>query len=119
MFAEELTGNAAYGVSAYDHMNYLLGQNSLSYCFLTGYGSVSPLHPHHRPSMATGSVCKGMVIGGPDNALEDPFVKSTLAEAAPARCYADNDQSYSTNEVAIYWNSPFVYLLSAEISKNK
>lgn len=119
LFAEELTGKADYGVCAYDQMNYLLGQNAVSYCFLTGYGSVYAKHPHHRPSMASGSVCKGMVIGGPDSALEDPFVKSTLAEAAPAKCYADSDQSFSTNEVTIYWNSPFVYLLSAEISRNK
>ena len=119
LFAEELSGNAAYGVCAYDQMSYLLGQNTLSYCYLTGYGSVSPKHPHHRPSMATGKVIKGMVIGGPDSALEDPLVKSTLAEEPPARCYTDNDQSFSTNEVTIYWNSPFVYLLSAEMSKNK
>ncbi|MBO4591021.1 MAG: glycoside hydrolase family 9 protein, partial [Eubacterium sp.] len=32
----------------------------------------------------------------------------------PAMCYVDNAQSYSTNETAIYWNSPLIYLLSAE-----
>jgi endoglucanase len=27
-------------------------------------------------------------------------------------CYIDNMQSYATNEVAIYWNSPLIYAMS-------
>jgi endoglucanase len=29
-------------------------------------------------------------------------------------CYVDNDASYSTNEVTVYWNSPLIYILAAE-----
>lgn len=29
-----------------------------------------------------------------------------------AKCYVDNSESYSTNEITIYWNSPLTYLLS-------
>lgn len=115
LFAESLTGKEEYNAAAYDQLSYLLGQNTLSYCFMTGYGSVSPVNMHHRPCMATGSVLKGMLVGGPDSALEDPYVKSVLANAAPAKCYADNEQSYSTNEVTVYWNSPFIYLLSSQM----
>ena len=53
----------------------------------------------------------GMLVGGPDSGLDDPCAKGALEGAAPAKCYVDNDQSYSTNEVAIYWNSPLVCLL--------
>lgn len=119
IMAEQLSDNKDFGTYAYDQLSYLLGQNALSYCFITGYGSVSPKHAHHRPSMATKKVLKGMVIGGPDSALEDPFMVSTMADVAPAKCYVDSDQSFSTNEVTIYWNSPFIYFLSAEMSRNK
>lgn len=115
LLAEEISGNSEYGTYAYDQLSYVLGQNTLSYCFLSGYGSVSPVNVHHRPCMATGTVMKGMVIGGPNSNLEDPFTKSTMAGVAPAKCYIDNDQSYSTNEVTIYWNSPFIYLLSSQM----
>ena len=119
LLAEELYNNNVYEDCAYDQLNYLLGQNSLSYCFVTGYGSLFPNYPHHRTSMATGKVYKGMVIGGPNSALEDPFVQSTLSGVPAAKCYADSDQSYSTNEFTIYWNASFVYLLSSQISENK
>lgn len=108
-----------YENAAYDQVSYLLGQNSISYCFITGYGSHSPIHAHHRPSIAGGVVLPGMVVGGPDSGLQDDVAKSKLAGKPAAKCYIDNNESYSTNEVAIYWNSPFLYLLSAEISKNR
>lgn len=112
LFAEKLTGNKEYGICAYEQLQYLLGENPLSYCFITGYGSLTPEHAHHRPSIAMKQTMKGMLVGGPDSGLEDPFVKSTMENTPPALCYADNEQSYSTNETTIYWNSPFIYLLS-------
>ena len=105
---------AAFEQAAYDQLSYLLGQNATGYCFVTGYGSLSPQNTHHRPSTAPQKTMKGMIVGGPDGNGEDSYVKSVLADVPPAKCYADNAQSYSTNEVTIYWNSPFIYLLSAE-----
>lgn len=105
--------------ASYDQLLYLLGQNATGYCFVTGYGELSPVNVHHRPSIAKGKMVPGMLVGGPDGAKEDSYVKSVLADMPPAKCYADNSQSYSTNEVTIYWNTPFVYLLSAEISANR
>lgn len=115
LFAAELTGDDKYRTYAYDQLQYILGQNTLSYCYVSGYGSLSPKHAHHRPCMAKGVVMKGMVIGGPNSGLEDPFAKALLAGQPPAKCYLDNDQSYATNEVTIYWNSPFIYLLSSQM----
>ena len=107
-----------YEQAVYDQLSYILGQNATGYCFLTGYGSLSAQNPHHRPSIATGKPMSGMVIGGPDGNMEDSFIKSVMAGTPPAKCYADNAQSYSTNEITIYWNSPFVYLLSDIMSKH-
>ena len=102
---------------ARSQLDYLLGTNGTGYCFLTGYGTLSPESPHHRPSEATGSAVPGMIAGGPDQNLEDPYAESTLTGTAPALCYADNDQAYSLNEVTIYWNSPVVFLFAYVVSQ--
>ena len=101
---------------AREQLNYLLGTNGLGVCFLTGYGTVSPESPHHRPSQAKGEAVPGMIAGGPNENLEDPYAANVLAEAAPALCYADSDQAFSLNEVTIYWNSPAVFLFAYVVS---
>ncbi len=114
LMANTLSADDKYTKLAGQQLNYLLGANPLGYCFVTGYGTVSPENPHHRPSQVLGKAMPGMLVGGADSNLEDPYAKAVLADQAPAMCYADNSQSYSTNEVTIYWNSPLIYLLSAE-----
>ena len=109
--ADQLDANNDYQLEAAGQLDYLLGTNTTSYCFVTGYGSLSPESPHHRPSQVVEAAMPGMLVGGPDQNLEDPYAKAVLSEAAPAACYADNVQSYSCNEVTIYWNSPLVYLI--------
>ena len=110
--AWELTGEEHYRILAQQHRDYLLGVNTTGYCFVSGEGSLSPAHPHHRPSQAAGKPMPGMLAGGPDSSLEDPCAANVLSGSAPSACYIDNDQSYSTNEVAVYWNSPLITLLS-------
>ena len=44
----------------------------------------------------------------------DPYAKAVLADKPSALCYADNNQSYSCNEITIYWNSPLIYLMAME-----
>ncbi|HEY9364444.1 MAG TPA: glycoside hydrolase family 9 protein, partial [Chitinophagaceae bacterium] len=39
---------------ALSNLDYLFGRNATGYCFVTGVGSKSPMHPHHRPSEADG-----------------------------------------------------------------
>jgi len=99
--------------AAQQSLDYLLGRNATGYCFVTGFGAKSPEHPHHRPSAARGRAMPGMLVGGPDNGLHDPCAQAALAGAAPARCYVDDVESYSTNEICIYWNSPLLLLLAA------
>lgn len=108
----QVTGEEAYNLAAQDNLNYLLGKNPNGVCYVTGYGTVSPLFPHHRPSMAVGKSMKGMLVGGVNSNLEDSAAKAYLANTPAAKCYVDNAESYSTNEITIYWNSPLTYLLS-------
>ena len=97
---------------ARQQLNYLLGTNGTGYCFLTGFGTLSPTSTHHRPSEAKGKTVPGMLVGGPNQNPEDPYAEKVLKDVAPALCYADNDQAYSLNEVTIYWNSPLVFLFA-------
>lgn len=110
--AYDITGDEAYNIAAESNLNYLLGKNPNGVCYVTGYGTVSPQNPHHRPSMAKGQAMKGMLVGGVNSNLEDSAAKAYLTNVASAKCYIDNAESYSTNEITIYWNSPLTYLLS-------
>lgn len=112
LLANEVTPNVEYKNAVKDHFHYLLGANPMSICYISGFGTVSPLNPHHRMSSVVGFAMPGMVIGGPDKGLNDPCAEQFLKGAPPSKCYVDNEQSYSTNEVTIYWNSPFIYLLA-------
>ena len=97
---------------AQSQLDYLLGKNPTGYCFVTGFGTKSPKNPHHRPSQVKKKAIPGMLVGGVNNGLDDPYCENVLKKTPAAKCYADVDQSYSTNEVAVYWNSPLVYLLT-------
>ena len=110
--AYELTGEENYLTAAQTNKNYLLGINPIGICFVTGYGTVSPMNPHHRPSMVMKQAVSGMLVGGVNSGLEDPTAKAKLKNVPTGKRYLDHKESYSTNEIAIYWNSPLVYLLA-------
>ncbi len=113
LMVNDISPKEEYVTYAKQHLNYLMGVNATGYCFVTGCGTLSPEHPHHRPSEVLGKCMPGMLVGGPDNGMEDPYAKAVFLNTAPAKCYVDNAQSYSTNEVTIYWNSPLIYLMVA------
>ncbi|MBQ8350102.1 MAG: glycoside hydrolase family 9 protein [Ruminococcus sp.] len=110
--AYKVTGDSSYLDAANAQLNYLLGTNPVGECFFTGYGTVSPENPHHRPSMAAGKAMKGMLVGGVNQNLEDSAAKAYCQDLPAAKRYVDNAESYSTNEITIYWNSPLTYLVS-------
>lgn len=111
-FANTIAPNADYVKYGKEHVNYCFGKNANAMSFVTGFGTVTPKNPHHRPSQVQKAAIPGMIIGGVNSQLEDPHAKRFLADAAPAKCYLDNEQSYSTNEVDIYWNSALVHALA-------
>ncbi|MBH1940892.1 glycoside hydrolase family 9 protein [Mobilitalea sibirica] len=107
-----LEDNDSYYELAKKQLDYLLGANSTSYCFVTGYGTLTPENTHHRPSQSLGITMVGMLVGGANSNLEDPYAQNVLDGKPAAKCYVDNEQSYSCNEVTVYWNSPLVYLMA-------
>ena len=44
--------------------------------------------------------------------LEDDATKVYCKDKPTGKCYVDNQESYTTNEITIYWNSPLTYLLT-------
>jgi endoglucanase len=54
----------------------------------------------------------GMLVGGANTGHEDSYSNAVLTGVAPGLSYVDNEQSYSCNEVTIYWNSPLIYAMT-------
>jgi endoglucanase len=111
----EFSANNNHYYAALSNMDYLLGRNATTYCFVTNFGSNEVMHPHHRPSQADGITdpVPGFLAGGPDNDAPSDCGSGYPSTTYKALCYQDNLCSYSTNEVAINWNAPFVFLSSA------
>lgn len=110
--AYRITGKKEYLDAAKEQIHYLFGKNANAVCFVTGYGTISPKNPHHRPSAAKRRAMKGMLVGGPDEGFHDACTQEKLKDVAPAKVYIDELDSYSTNEVTIYWNSAILMALS-------
>ncbi|PKK37308.1 cellulase [Siphonobacter sp. SORGH_AS_0500] len=113
LHAYRLRPKKEYLEGALSNLDYLLGRNATGYCFLTGAGSKSPLHPHHRLSEADGvpEPVPGMLSGGPNPGQQDKC--PTYPNQLPNESFTDEVCSYASNEIAINWNAPFVYLAVA------
>lgn len=110
--AYRLTGDQKYKDAAISTVDYVLGKNATGYSFVTGHGDYTPMNIHHRPSVAdkTPIPVPGFIAGGPHTGRQD---KCDYPGDQPATNYADTVCSYSTNEIAINWNAPLVYMLAA------
>jgi endoglucanase len=119
LHAYYLTKDKRYLDVAQRALDYLLGANPLDLSFVTGYGYRTPMHPHHRQSKSDEVLepVPGMLVGGPHEGGQDikpgHNCDDYLKKGKPALSYIDNDCSYATNEVAINWNAPLVYLSGA------
>jgi endoglucanase len=102
--------------AAQSALDYGLGRNGPGMSFVTGFGTRSPLHPHHRLSEADGIAAPfpGMLVGGPNPGQQDrDGCRAAYPSPLPALSYLDDMCSYASNEVAINWNAPLVYVAAA------
>lgn len=104
---------ANYLEGAIHNLDYLLGRNATGYCFVTGFGQKYPRHIHHRLSEADGvdEPVPGLLSGGPNPGKQDKC--PGYPSDAPDECFIDDACSYASNEIAINWNAPLVYLAVA------
>jgi endoglucanase len=118
LVADAFQPNAGYRDAAADNLHYLLGRNTFSLSFVTGVGAHAFRHPHHRPSGADANELPwpGLLAGGPNARRQDAAMKALPDPLPPARMYLDDQESYATNEIAINWNAPLVFLLAAQLT---
>lgn len=114
-YAYDLTGDKAYWNAITVSVDYLLGRNALCKSFISGYGE-NPLHyPHHRywADDEDGGYPvppPGVISGGPNEKASDEATSFLVQKTGRSKRYADDARSYSTNEVAINWNAPLVWV---------
>lgn len=112
IIAERLLGDNCYYIIIQRNWDYLFGMNPMDISYVTGLGEKSIRNPHHRPSSADGveDPVPGLVSGGPCSELMDEVARERCLGQPPAKCFVDAAESYTTNEITIYWNSPAVYV---------
>ena len=111
-----LNRKPVYLQAAQSGLDYVLGRNALGISFVTGFGTRSTQFPHHRPSDAdkVAAPVPGFLAGGPQAGQQDKKdCKRPYPSALPALSYLDDVCSYASNEVAINWNAPLVYVSAA------
>lgn len=113
--AYDISHDWRYRNGVLDSLDYLLGRNALNQSFVSGYGEQASHNQHHRhwahqldPTLPNPP--PGALAGGPNSTLQDPVALQNLRGCAPATCYIDDIGSYSTNEVAINWNSALAWI---------
>ncbi|MCS7042038.1 MAG: glycoside hydrolase family 9 protein [Bryobacteraceae bacterium] len=114
LVAHRLRPDARYLEAALGNLHYLLGRNPLSISYVTRVGANPVRRPHHRPSGADRNEepWPGLLAGGPNARRQDPAMKKLPEGTPPAKMFLDEQESYATNEVAINWNAPLVFLLA-------
>jgi endoglucanase len=115
--AFDLTGDVSYRDGAIQSMDYILGRNALNHSYVTGWGEKSPRNQHsriyaHQLDASLPNPPVGSLAGGANVFLDDPFAANLLRGCAPQFCYVDHIESYSTNEIAINWNSALAWFAS-------
>ena len=70
------------------------------------------MNPHHRQSVSNGVTdpIPGLMAGGPNPGMQD---HCHYDFTDPETAYSDISCAYASNEIAINWNAPMVYLSNA------
>lgn len=108
--AYDITGNITYRNAALSGIDYILGRNALAHSYVRGYGPRSTQNVHsrlyaHELDSQVPQAPSGAMSGGANAAFTDPPADDVLPGCYPQFCYVDDVNSYSTNEIAINWNS--------------
>jgi len=114
--AYDLTGNTTYRSAALEGLDYVLGRNAIAQVYVRGYGTKDTQNVHsrlyaHELSDTVPQAPAGAMAGGANQAASDPPADDVLQGCAPQTCYVDDVNSYSTNEVAINWNSALAWVV--------
>jgi endoglucanase len=114
LIANQFSPRVDFVNAALDNLHYLFGRNTFSVSWVTQLGAHSFQHPHHRPSGADENIepWPGLLSGGPNARRQDEVLAKLPPDTPPARVYADEQASYSSNEIAINWQAALAFLLA-------
>jgi endoglucanase len=117
LVANALAPDPNFVETAQDNLHYLLGRNTFSLSWVTQLGANPYHHPHHRPSGAdkNDEPWPGLLSGGPNAGRQDAVLKKLPEGLPPAKVYADDQNSYASNEIAINWQAPLVFILAGTL----
>jgi endoglucanase len=115
LMADHFSPDPRFREAAADNLHYLLGRNTFSLSFVTQVGANPFSHPHHRPSGATGKPWPGLISGGPNAGRQDDVLAKLPKDLPPAKVFVDDQGSYAGNEIAINWQSAFVFLVASQL----
>jgi endoglucanase len=101
--AYRLNPDSRYLDASVQQLGHLFGRNYYGRSFVTGLGHRPAAHPHHRPSVSSGKVWPGLLVGGPWPQATD---------------WIDSASDYETNEIAINWNAALLYALAGFTTSN-
>ena len=114
-YAFDLTQDIKYINGVSQGMNYLLGNNPLSFSYITGYGSYHAQSPHHKYwaydlDRYFPKAPDGVLVGGPSVELNDNYIRAMgfepgNTENISQRCYVDALEAWSVNSVGLDWNA--------------
>ncbi|WP_192350142.1 glycoside hydrolase family 9 protein [Algoriphagus sp. Y33] len=112
LYAYTQSNEQVFLEGALDNLDYILGRNATGYSYVTGFGSKTPKHPHHRLAESRTDLppLPGFIVGGPNPGQQDGC---TYASSFADESYIDETCSFASNEIAINWNAPFAYLVNA------
>jgi endoglucanase len=115
--AYDISGDRRYQRAVIEGADFLLGRNALNHSYISGYGEVFSQNQHSRMygAQLNGELPHppiGSLAGGPNSALQDAVARDLLAGCVGQLCYVDDINSFSTNEIAINWNAPLVWVAS-------
>jgi endoglucanase len=116
LIANYIQPNRSYVEASLDNIHYILGRNPFALSYVTQVGENAMKHPHHRPSHDTSKLpWPGLVSGGPNARDKDGVTGKLPANTPPAKMFADELGSYTSNEIAINWQAVLVFSLAGNL----
>jgi len=119
-----LTTDSVYLDLATSQRDYLLGRNNWGVCFVIGLGPVYPLNAHSQLNNLAG-LHKGAIVGGPakKGSWKRVFPKLKIEGDKYNKfqgeiIYYDVQPDYYTNEVALDYTVPSIFIFLHNVSKS-
>ena len=121
-YAYDITGDDKYLNGVARGMDYILGNNPMSYSFISGYGAYCTKNPSHEYwqyeiDKSLPQAPDGVIVSGPTAKAIDTYVRAMgIGYGNPddpsERFYADSVESWSTNEASLSSNASLAWIVS-------